>query len=272
LEIVLHSPKPTEKRRKSRDKSKVAIKMVQKTKPPARPRPRISDPSLISSLTKLSKNQKNKTQKFKKEVKQLEDMGLASRGSISEHGVIILWKIEELDKWLKEASRVGRNERIEIDDYADENSWAKALISFIDAAKRTLKITTIGYSSLEDPVWGKQFEDVLVRASQRGVNVTVLAARGFMSKNIVEFFSEIGHIELVERTLLEKPPLSLPPILKDFSHVAVADTKNWLYLEPHEAPHKIQPRVHVGKVYMNSPLIAKMIEGIFDAVWTLSRR
>jgi hypothetical protein len=245
--------------------------MVRKTKPPVRPMLVIRDPSLISSLTKLAKNQKSKTQKFKREVKQLEDMGLASRGSISEHGVIILWKIEELDKWLREASKVGRSGGIKIDDYADENSWAKALISFIDSAKRTLKITTIGYSSLEDPVWGKQFENVLVRASQRGVNITVLAGRGFMSKNIVEFFSEIGHIELVDRTLLEKPPLSLPPILKDFSHVAVVDTRNWLYLEPHEAPHEIEPRVHVGKVYMNSQLIGKMIEGIFDTVWTLSK-
>ncbi len=198
--------------------------MIRKTKSTARPRLKISDPSLINSLRKMTKNQKTKTQQFKKAVKQLEDMGLTSGGSISEHGVIILWKIEELDKLLKEASKVGQVERIEINDYADKDSWAKALISFIHSAKRTLKITTIGYSSLEDPVWGKQFENVLVRASQRGVNTTVLAARDFMSKNIVEFFSEIGHIQLVDRTLLEKPPLSLPPILKDFSHLALSPT------------------------------------------------
>lgn len=233
---------------------------------------RLGDPSMIRSLRKLASHGKDDSVEFRKAVKQLEEMGLAIKGTISEHGVIALWKIDELDNWLKEASRAGRSNRVEIDDYADESSWAKALISFIDSSKRSLKITTIGYSSLEDPVWGKQFKDSLRKASERGSNIMVLAARGLMSKNIVEFFSEIGHIELVERTLLDKPPLKLPPFLKDFSHVAISDTKNWLYLEPHEAPHRIEPRVHVGKVYMNSPLIAREIEEIFDTVWALSER
>jgi hypothetical protein len=233
---------------------------------------KINDPALIRSLRKLANNIKDDSPEFKKAVRQLEEMGLATKNSISEHGVIALWKIDELDRWLKEASKQERSSKVEIDDYADESSWAKALISFINSSKKSLKITTIGYSSLEDPVWGKQFEDSLRKASERGSDIMVLAARGLMSKNIVEFFSEIGHIELVERTLLDKPPLRLPPFLKDFSHVAIADKKNWLYLEPHEAPHRIEPRVHVGKVYMNSPLIAKMIEEIFDAVWMLSKR
>ncbi|WXG46736.1 MAG: hypothetical protein WED05_08795 [Candidatus Atabeyarchaeum deiterrae] len=246
--------------------------MVRKTKSTSQRLTSLFDPRVISCLRKLSSNRKVDSPEFRRTVGQLEEAGLSSNGAISEHGVIVLWKIDELNKWLKEASKTVHGERIEIDDYADENSWAKALIQFIDASKKTLKITTIGYSSLEDPVWGKQFEDVLVRASQRDVDVTVLAARGFMSKNIVEFFSEIGHIELVERALLEKPPLILPPILKDFSHVAITDTQSWLYLEPHEAPHKITPRVHVGKVYMNSPQIARMLEEIFDTVWTLSKQ
>jgi hypothetical protein len=45
-----------------------------------------------------------------------------------------------------------------------------------------------------------------------------------------------------------------------------------ILLQPHEAPHRIKHEVHVGRVYMNSPLIAKMIEEIFDTVWALSRR
>jgi hypothetical protein len=232
---------------------------------------KLSDPSIIKSLRKLASYKKDDSPEFNKAVAQLEELGLATKGALSEHGVIALWKIDELDNWLKEASKVGRSNRVEIDDYADESSWAKALISFINSSRKSLKITTIGYSSLEDPVWGKQFEDSLRKASERGSNIMVLAARGLMSKNIVEFFSEIGHIELVERNLLDNPPLKLPPFLKDFSHVAIADKKNWLYLEPHEAPHRIEPRVHVGKVYMNSPLIAKMIEEIFDTVWTLSK-
>nr|MDO8134057.1 hypothetical protein [Candidatus Njordarchaeum guaymaensis] len=233
---------------------------------------KLNDPYVIKCLRKLADNRKDESLEFRKAVKRLEEMGLAIKGVISEHGVIALWKIEELENWLEEASRMGSSNKVEIDDYADESSWAKALISFIDSTRKTLKITTIGYSSLEDPVWGKQFEDSLRKASGRGAKVMVLAARGFMSKNIVEFFSEIGQIELVERALLDKPPLRLPPFLKDFSHVAIADTKNWLYLEPHEAPHKIEPRVHVGKVYINSPLIARMIEEIFDTVWSLSKR
>nr|MDO8097548.1 hypothetical protein [Candidatus Njordarchaeota archaeon] len=232
----------------------------------------IKDPSTIRSLRKLASNEKDDSPEFNKALRQLEEMGLATRGMISEHGMVALWKIDELENWLKEASRMGRSNRVEIDDYADESSWAKALISFINSSRKSLKITTIGYSSLEDPVWGKQFEDSLRKASEHGSKIMVLAARGLMSKNIVEFFSEIGHIELVERTLLDKPPLKLPPFLKDFSHVAIADAMNWLYLEPHEAPHRIEPRVHVGKVYMSSPLIAKMIEETFDTLWALSKR
>jgi hypothetical protein len=259
-------------REESGENIRLAITMVRQPSLSSQPLTKMNDPTLIKALKKIANNKKDDSTGFKKSLKQLEEMGLASKGSITEHGVIVLWKIDELDRWLKEATKAGQLDRIEVDDYRDENSWARALIQFIGASKKTLKMTTIGYSSLEDPVWGKQFEDVLVKASQRGVNILVLAARGFMSKNIVEFFSEIGHIELVERTLLEKPPLSLPPVIMDFSHVAITDAKSWLYLEPHEAPHKIEPRVHVGKVYMNSPLIARMIEEIFDTVWTFSKR
>jgi hypothetical protein len=234
--------------------------------------PKISDPTLIKCLRKLEHGKQVGSAEYKKSLSQLEEMGLASKGSITEHGVIVLWKIDELEKCLKEAIGMRQPNRIEVDDYRDGNSWANALIQFIGASKKTLKMTTIGYSSLEDPVWGKQFEDILAKASHRGVAIYVLAARGFMSKNIVEFFSEIGHIELVERVLLEKPPLTLPPIVKDFSHVAVSDGENWLYLEPHKAPHKVEPRVHVGKVYVKSPLIAEMLGEIFDTVWNLSKR
>ena len=197
-------------------------------------------------------------------INKTKDKNGTIKYSITPRGELALFRVEQLMMF----GKAGRG-RVFFDEKKDKRRWYFAAYSVALAAQEELLMVTRWLRSLQENAIRHLLFATFETLNNKGVSIKIIADPG-LSKDLRSRLMTYYNVRFrfIDAKLLENPPGILKPVIfPDFSHVMIADRRDWLYVYPHK-----EEGSHKGIYCMDDPPVAKYLAEIFDAFWQFGKK